>query len=152
LEKWKTLSPDEKRAGLAADGVDAFLQSYVLDDWRAALAAKIAAPIKRADSGKLAEIAQLARVCRAYMNHPEQHVDDLRKNLSRIVNLTGEPKQPVTEPPAELNGNKYATAFERIVASNQVPADASGDERKAENAERFAIPEDLAIPEFMRRH
>jgi hypothetical protein len=41
LEKWQTLSADEKRGGLAADGIDALLE-YMPPEWREALADRVA--------------------------------------------------------------------------------------------------------------
>jgi hypothetical protein len=41
LEKWRVLSADEKREGLAADGIDSLLE-YMPPQWRAALADRVA--------------------------------------------------------------------------------------------------------------
>jgi hypothetical protein len=40
LEKWRALNDDEKRAGLAADGIDALLE-YMPPEWREALADRV---------------------------------------------------------------------------------------------------------------
>jgi hypothetical protein len=41
LEKWRVLNTDEKRAGLAADGIDAWLE-YMPPEWRDELADRVA--------------------------------------------------------------------------------------------------------------
>ena len=79
LEKWRTLSPDEKRAGLAADGSNAFL-TYMPPEWRDELADRVER-VKR----KTARDRGLSELLREHIkNNPE---DPLAKYISnKLIN------------------------------------------------------------------
>lgn len=67
LEKWRVLNADEKRAGLAADGIDMFME-YLPPEWRDALADKVARVKHKTarDRGLTARLRE----------HIEKHPDD----------------------------------------------------------------------------
>jgi hypothetical protein len=71
LEKWRTLSPDEKRAGLAADGIDALLQ-YLPPELKDALSDRVGR-VKH----KIAKDSELgARLREHIRNHQDPKDED----------------------------------------------------------------------------
>ena len=68
LEKWRVLSADEKREGLAADSIDAFLK-YMPPAWRDELADKVAR-VKH----KTARDRGLSALLREHIKHPDDQL------------------------------------------------------------------------------
>jgi hypothetical protein len=69
LEKWRVLNADEKRAGLAADGINALLE-YMPREWREALADRVA----RVKHKTARDRGLSARLREHIENHPEDRL------------------------------------------------------------------------------
>ena len=68
LEKWRALNADEKRKGLAADGIDALLE-YMPPEWRCELADRVARV-----THKTARDRGLTALLREHIKHPDERL------------------------------------------------------------------------------
>jgi hypothetical protein len=106
LEKWRTLNADEKRKGLAADGIDALLE-YLPLEWRDQLADRVA----RVKHRTAPDRGLSARLREHIESHPEdrlaQYVRDQAIDRKRLVVHVGAIDAPSKRRPPLMAGQVH---------------------------------------------
>jgi hypothetical protein len=107
LEKWQTLSPDEKRAGLAADGIDLLLK-YIPPELKDALADRV----ERVKHKTARDRGLGARLREHIQDHPEdriaRYVRDQAIDPKHIVVHVGAIDAPSKRRPPLVGGQVHA--------------------------------------------